>query len=148
MVPGAPCTDAPVRSGGRHGWLLRPGGARFTLLHFGNGAETDAARRRCATGSMPGGPGADRDGGAGAARAAPDRGVAVVEEDGLVSQRFDARPGTTYLLRPDQHVCARWRSFDPARVRAALARATAMPEERPCSTSSPTSPAPTTSTRR
>ena len=28
------------------------------------------------------------------------------------------------LLRPDQHVCARWRDFDAGRVRAALRRAT------------------------
>jgi 3-(3-hydroxy-phenyl)propionate hydroxylase len=27
-------------------------------------------------------------------------------------------------LRPDQHVCARFRAFDLARVRAAIARAT------------------------
>jgi 3-(3-hydroxy-phenyl)propionate hydroxylase len=51
-------------------------------------------------------------------------GLAVLEDDGLVSQRFDAQPGTTYLLRPDQHICARWRAFDAAKVRAALARAT------------------------
>ena len=51
-------------------------------------------------------------------------GLVVLGENGLVSQRFDARPGTTFLLRPDQHVCARWRGFDAAKVRAALARAT------------------------
>ena len=38
--------------------------------------------------------------------------------------RYDARPGTTYLFRPDQHVCARWRQYDEAAVRAAIARAT------------------------
>ena len=27
----------------------------------------------------------------------------------LSARRYDARPGTTYLIRPDQHVCARWR---------------------------------------
>ena len=51
-------------------------------------------------------------------------GVGVVEDaEGLLARRYDARPGTFYLLRPDQHVCARWRSFDPGLVRAALARA-------------------------
>jgi 3-(3-hydroxy-phenyl)propionate hydroxylase len=32
--------------------------------------------------------------------------------------------GTTYLIRPDQHVAARWRGFDAGLVQAALARAT------------------------
>jgi 3-(3-hydroxy-phenyl)propionate hydroxylase len=41
-----------------------------------------------------------------------------------VARRYDARHGTAYLLRPDQHVAARWREFDPGRVRAAIARAT------------------------
>jgi 3-(3-hydroxy-phenyl)propionate hydroxylase len=48
-----------------------------------------------------------------------------VEEDGTLSVRYDARPGTVYLLRPDQHVAARWRAFDAARLGAALRRATA-----------------------
>jgi 3-(3-hydroxy-phenyl)propionate hydroxylase len=28
--------------------------------------------------------------------------------------------GAAYLLRPDQHVCARWMSLDATRLRAAL----------------------------
>ena len=40
-----------------------------------------------------------------------------------LQQRYDARPGTVYLIRPDQHVAGRWRSFDAARIEAALARA-------------------------
>ena len=46
------------------------------------------------------------------------------QAQGLVARRYDAKPGTAYLVRPDQHVAARWRAFDPPRVRAAVARAT------------------------
>ena len=48
----------------------------------------------------------------------------VVDHQGIAARRLDATPGTAYLLRPDQHVCARWRAFDAGKVRAALARAT------------------------
>jgi 3-(3-hydroxy-phenyl)propionate hydroxylase len=43
-----------------------------------------------------------------------------------VGQRYDGQPGTVYLIRPDQHVAARWRRFDAAAVRAALQRALAL----------------------
>ena len=42
----------------------------------------------------------------------------------MLAERYDAKPGTTYLFRPDQHVCARWRDFDLTQTRAAIARAT------------------------
>jgi 3-(3-hydroxy-phenyl)propionate hydroxylase len=65
----------------------------------------------------------------GARPAAPD-GVRMIvigddlrDRAGLFAQRFDARPGSAYLLRPDQHLCARWRSFDADKVRAARLRA-------------------------
>jgi 3-(3-hydroxy-phenyl)propionate hydroxylase len=47
----------------------------------------------------------------------------IVDAQGLVTKRYNATPGTTYLLRPDQHVVARWRQMDPAQLQAALSRA-------------------------
>jgi 3-(3-hydroxy-phenyl)propionate hydroxylase len=46
------------------------------------------------------------------------------DETGHFTRRFDARPGSAYLLRPDQHLAARFRAFDGAKLDAALARAT------------------------
>ena len=47
------------------------------------------------------------------------------DSEGLLAQRLAAEPGTVYLLRPDQHICARWRSANAQadQVRQALARA-------------------------
>jgi 3-(3-hydroxy-phenyl)propionate hydroxylase len=117
MWPGAPLDDAPLR--GPHGktWLLQalhaPCNAGFVLLHFGRAEEATQ-------------------------RAAAELGLALVtllpaaepsadalhDEQGLAAKRHDARPGTCVLIRPDQHVAARWRRFEPAAVAAALARAT------------------------
>ncbi len=125
MVPGAVCDDAPVWLDGAPDWLLRHVGGEFTLLCFGDapsglGEWLDPGRPARVRPVLirPRGP-------------APPRldGGRALEEDGLASRRFDAQPGTTYLLRPDQHVCARWRRYDPARIAAALARAMQAGEE-------------------
>ena len=50
--------------------------------------------------------------------------IVAHDVEGLAATRFDARPGSAYLVRPDQHVCARWRQVDALSVHAALARAT------------------------
>ena len=72
----------------------------------------------------------DGDGNNGAARRARSSGIAltVIGEDffdreGKFTQRFDATPGAAYLVRPDQHLCARWRSFDAAAMARAHRRA-------------------------
>jgi 3-(3-hydroxy-phenyl)propionate hydroxylase len=45
---------------------------------------------------------------------------------GLAAERYDARPGSVVLLRPDQHVAARWRDPSAADIAAALKRALAL----------------------
>jgi 3-(3-hydroxy-phenyl)propionate hydroxylase len=45
---------------------------------------------------------------------------ALIDKDGLIARRYDMQAGTAYLLRPDQHVCARWRQLTPAKLQTAL----------------------------
>ena len=125
MVPGAPMDDAPVRLGGQDAWLLDQLGNRFVLMVFADRADTldpswIALAGELAAGTVPvqtllvtAHPGA-----------APSGMTVLHDRDGLVAQRYDARPGTAYLVRPDQHVAARWRRTEGGLVRAALARAT------------------------
>jgi 3-(3-hydroxy-phenyl)propionate hydroxylase len=48
----------------------------------------------------------------------------IVDTQGWMARRYDGKAGTTYLLRPDQHVAARWRQLSAAQVQQAVARAT------------------------
>jgi 3-(3-hydroxy-phenyl)propionate hydroxylase len=99
---GGPVPDAPMtRAGDRAGHLLGALGSGFELLYVANGA-----------------------------RPTPIAGIETIavgedlhDASGWFAKRFDARPGSAYLLRPDQHLCARWRSFDAGKVRAARLRA-------------------------
>jgi 3-(3-hydroxy-phenyl)propionate hydroxylase len=120
MVPGTVAADAPVR--GPHGeWLLEYLGGGFVLLVFGNVVPAAAARTLeddpvgCRIVTVGGAAGEGR--------------VVVHDHEGLLAQRYDGRDGTCYLVRPDQHVCARWRAFDLAAVLAAIRRASAQPPE-------------------
>lgn len=105
MAPGRPCADAPVEIAGKPGWLLNQLGNGFTLLCFGAAPpplEVDGVTVEPLA--------AGRDFG---------------DAQGLAAERYDGRPGTAYLIRPDQHVAARWRRFDEGKLRAALDRALA-----------------------
>jgi len=43
------------------------------------------------------------------------------DADGHFRARYGVRAsGAAYLLRPDQHVCARWLTLDAVRLQAAL----------------------------
>ncbi|WP_063533501.1 FAD-dependent oxidoreductase [Burkholderia sp. MSMB1589WGS] len=119
-APGAVALDAPVLANGAPGWLLPHLTGGFVGILFGSiddaGALVDATRGH----ALPIAPVLVVP--KGDARAVA--GVDVIEDsEGLAAQRYDARPGTFYLLRPDQHVCARFRMADANAVRAALARA-------------------------
>jgi 3-(3-hydroxy-phenyl)propionate hydroxylase len=105
--PGMSMPDAPIASGSGGSMYLTDAlaehGMRFTLLEFGNGAAADA----------PEGVATVRIGGEG--------GFADIE--GLAAARYDAEPGTAYLLRPDGYVAARFRTPTRPALDAALARA-------------------------
>jgi 3-(3-hydroxy-phenyl)propionate hydroxylase len=116
MQPGAPAADAPVRVGGKPAWFLgQLEHGDFTGLWFGEGQAPPLP----ATGGLP-----LRLLQVVPAGAAPTGAAMIEDAEGLLARRYDARPGTFYLLRPDQHVAARWRRVEPALVQAALARAT------------------------
>jgi len=123
MVPGSPIDDAPARVVGRPGWLLPQTGQGFVLMLFGvpSAAQRDAIEA-LARETVPVHPLVVQGSGDAVPLALPW----VEDSEGLVATRFDALPGTAYLIRPDQHVCARWRRFDAGAVRAALARATGL----------------------
>jgi 3-(3-hydroxy-phenyl)propionate hydroxylase len=99
---GAPVPDAPLRDRqGASGYLLEHLRGQFEVLHVKNGARPDAPADVKLT----------------------VLGEDFLDEAGLFTQRFDATPGATYLLRPDQHLCARWRSYDADRICNARDRA-------------------------
>jgi 3-(3-hydroxy-phenyl)propionate hydroxylase len=105
MIPGSPCADAPVEVASQSAWLLGLLGGGFKLLCFD---EAPSALDVDGVTVEPLSVGTDFE-----------------DSQGLVMQRYDGKPGTTYLIRPDQHVAARWRCYDEAKVRAAVNHALA-----------------------
>ena len=102
--PGGEPFRGPMRPGAAaadapmgEGWWLEKLTGGFALLHFGAGARH---------GDLP---------------------VHGAPAEGLLAERYDARPGDSWLFRPDQHAAARWRGFDPAQIDAALRRAQGWP---------------------
>jgi 3-(3-hydroxy-phenyl)propionate hydroxylase len=105
--PGASMLDAPVTTPAGEPAFLTDAfikcGTRFTLLEFSNGAAVDP----------PDGVGLIRVGGEGG----------FSDSAGLAAVRYDAEPGSAYLLRPDGYVAARFRHPTRTALDAALARA-------------------------
>jgi 3-(3-hydroxy-phenyl)propionate hydroxylase len=106
-LPGCSMLDAPVATReGEQSYLMdafRKRGTAFALLSFSNGAPIEApdgVKDICV-----GGEGGLRD------------------PAGFAAKRYDAEPGSAYLLRPDGYVAARFRHPTPAAIATALSRA-------------------------
>jgi 3-(3-hydroxy-phenyl)propionate hydroxylase len=99
-APGSVSPDAPLRGDGGPAWLLERLGGRFVLL--ASECEVPDSLRGVA----------DLD--------VVEVGTDLQAADDLFVRRYDLGGGGAYLIRPDQHVAARWRSIDPARVRGAM----------------------------
>jgi 3-(3-hydroxy-phenyl)propionate hydroxylase len=125
MVPGASCVDAPMQVAGQPAWFLQHLGQQFTGVLFCGEQGVDQATQ-AALDALRSGPiplklvvvtrDSEQRGALAGAQVAHDI-------EGLAHSRYDATPGTFYLIRPDQHVCARWRHLAAADVEAALKRA-------------------------
>ena len=127
VLPGAPAEEAPLANSGRRTWLLDQLGSGFAGVYFAGAeaAEPNLRSRIMALTNLP-----ERveplvicsvGHSAGWTAAGVD---AFDDVQGLFAQRYDATPGTFYLIRPDQHVAARWRRLDVRSARDAVQRAT------------------------
>jgi 3-(3-hydroxy-phenyl)propionate hydroxylase len=130
MHPGAPLADAPVQHNGFDGWLLQHTGQGFVLLLFVPSAaaldldtlrtlaELSRARVPVRTVLLA------EQASAAPGLVLPDDTTLLLDHRQRARARLDGRAGTAYLLRPDQHVAARWRRLNASAVLAAVDRAT------------------------
>ena len=126
MQPGAVCADGPVGIDGSPSWFLQKLGNSFKGVLFTAGRDSVSSETLARLETLKQGP-VPVEMIIVTEKAQPSeslRGLeVVVDVEGLLRRRYDSREGTFYLIRPDQHVCARWRDFDVDKVQAALARA-------------------------
>ncbi|PRY71137.1 FAD-dependent oxidoreductase [Halomonas ventosae] len=126
LRPGSPAKDAPIRLCGESTWLLNQLGSRFVLLLDGrlptSQAEALAPELETLLNAQP-----DLDllvlGPASRALSGLPRTTLIEDADGLVVERYGLEPGASYLIRPDQHVTARWPDCRREAVNHAIDRA-------------------------
>ena len=100
--PGSPCPDVPLEGGYLLDRLGDARGAQFQILAI----DTEAPARFTAHGL-------DCD----------VMRLSAADSEMLRARYLGAAPGAVYLIRPDQHVAARWAGWDESAVAAALGRA-------------------------
>lgn len=120
MLPGAPMDDAPVNA---DDWLLQQVGEGFQVMVYWDDASTLSEADAQALRALAADDVAVRALVVAPTGQAPEGLTTLIDRKGLVKARYDMAPGTTYVLRPDQHVAARWRRFDAGAVRQAVRRA-------------------------
>ncbi|PHR57030.1 MAG: FAD-dependent oxidoreductase [Robiginitomaculum sp.] len=91
--PGFPCPDAPLPMGRDIKWLLENLGDEFVVLQFGETSPKSELKTIC------------------------------VPATGLAAERYGAEIGTTYLIRPDQVVAARWKNASAKDINTAYEQA-------------------------
>ena len=105
IPPGTNCIDSPIEANGKKAWLIDYLGNRFVLLVYqgdGDNGRTSAENITCDIIYV---------------------GKDIIDRELILKERYDMRPGTTYLFRPDQYVAARWRKFDKNKIAPAILKA-------------------------
>ena len=133
---GGVAPDGPVTQDGQVVWWLSRLGGQFTVVYFCGENLPDLSLLthlenpgsqsipvRCIL-VVP--PGLEND--------VPPEFEYVVDQDGILSGRYDVRSGACYLIRPDQHIAARWRHADIDSIHRAIRCATRSHEVSPCHT--------------
>ena len=110
LSPGSPCLDAPIADAeGSDGWLLDQLGGRFSVMSFGGPVSAPDGIEQLVISSNVASCGGSIS--------------HIVDRDGLVAQRYGALPGSAYLIRPDQHVAARFTKPTREKIASAIDRA-------------------------
>lgn len=115
LPPGEPCMDAPVQLERVPSWLLNFFSDGFTvLLHMTLQADVKKIKTLLTQSSskiMLKAVVLSNDNIDLSELAGIENCSIIVDVNGKVCERYDLNEGGVYLIRPDQHVCGRWRAF-------------------------------------
>ncbi len=125
VPPGSVAADAPLVVAGAERWLLELLDGRFCLLVYrGRGRESEIDEQLRQLHSL-----ADQiqvlvvSAEPGEHPGVPQGFTFAHDVRGVLAQRYEMAHGSSYLLRPDQHVCARWHGLQAMEVYKARERA-------------------------